>query len=256
MEEYSANSYEVNQSKEKQQSVPFSMGKVLFWLAIGILVTGVVSLCLPDILIACCGGYDNLNYEAFDIASIVLMSVSVILMIPCIFVISFKRFANRSVGITVSYIIYDICMGILLSSVFMWILGYEEKSAISMIGVAFLITGGCFLIFGIIGSLMKSMTSILIPVISTLCIGALCLSLMNWFIGSSMVYWITDFVILAVILLEVAVDFGRIKKLAETEYFKNSYSMSVYCAYSLYVDFIMLFIRVLRYVLLFSSRRR
>ena len=256
METYTADSYEVNQSKEKKQSVPFSMGKVLFWFAIGLLVTGVVSLALPDILIACCGGYENLNASLLNTVYMVLIIVSVIAMIPCCIIIGMKRMTTRSVGMTVSYFIYSICMGVLLSDIFMMILSYEEKDAIMLISISFLISGGCFLLFGLIGSIIKKGTSILIPVISTLCIGTMIISLVNWFIGSSMVYWISDFAIFAVILLITVIDFNRIKRMADSTYFQNSYSMSVYCAFSLYCDFINIFLRILRYVLQFSSRRR
>ncbi len=256
METYTTSSYEVNEGKERKQSVPFSMGKVLFWFAIGLLVTGVVSLTLPDILIATCGGSDNLNIILMNNVETGLIIGSSIVMIVCCVIIGLKRFTTKSVGMTIAYILYSICVGVLLSDIFMMVLAYEGGDAIKTIAAAFLISGGCFLIFGLIGTFMKKGVSILIPVASTLVIGALIISLMNWFMGSPMVYWISDFIIFAVILIYTVVDFNRIKKMADSTYFQNSYSMSVYCAFSLYCDFINIFIRILRYVLLFSSRRR
>ncbi len=143
----------------------------------------------------------------------------------------------------------------MLSSTFMTILAVDGPNAIMTISMSFLISAGSFLLMGLIGALTKKNLSIIYPLLSALLMGCLIISLVNVFIGSSIVYWITDFVILGVILVVSAVDINRVKKLAQAKALDdNQNSLAVYCAFNLYVDFINIFIRVLMYVFLFARR--
>ena len=70
-----------------------------------------------------------------------------------------------------------------------------------------------------------------------------------------MVYWITDFVIFGIIFVITAIDINRVKKIAEMGGFSSNTNLAIYCAYTLYVDFINIFLRVLYYVMVSKSRK-
>jgi hypothetical protein len=58
----SNNTSPVNAKKPvvQKKSIVFSMGRVMIWFAIGILITGLVAFFYPDILIATCGSNTDL----------------------------------------------------------------------------------------------------------------------------------------------------------------------------------------------------
>ncbi len=252
MEAFTPENYEVKEEKTRPIAREFPMTRVFIWLGIGLLVTAVVSLSLPYILL-------NTDSAASFTTYVVLLVVSAIIMFPCMFIINMKSFKPKSKGVMIGYLIYAAAMGILLSSVFLMVMVSLGSTTDAMwtIGLAFAITSGCFLLMGLIGSATKKNLSIVFPLLSSLMIGCLVISLVNFFIGSSMVYWIVDFIMLGVILVVTAVDINRVKKLAENKMLDdNKNSLSIYCAFNLYVDFIYIFIRVLMYVLIFAGRRK
>ncbi len=237
-----------NEVKPITNSNVFPMIKVFLWMGLGLLITGIVSLGLPNLLAL-------IPAEASNTTYIVLMVISAIIMFPCVLIVNFKSLKPKSIGIRIAYILYSIAIGVMLSSTFMTILAVDGPNAIMTISMSFLISAGSFLLMGLIGALTKKNLSIIYPLLSALLMGCLIISLVNVFIGSSIVYWITDFVILGVILVVSAVDINRVKKLAQAKALDdNQNSLAVYCAFNLYVDFINIFIRVLMYVFLFARR--
>ena len=237
----------------KKQVASLNMAKVYLWLALGLLITGLVSLGLPELFLALIDN-GSLAAETADTIYTALMVVSIIAMIPSMIIISVQAFRKNIVLDTISYIIYTVAMGVLLGIVFVGFV--EPGQGLWTIGLTFLITSASFALMGLLGSLMKNSTvGIILPVLSTFLIGCITLSLVNFFIGSAMIYWIVDFVLFALMLLTIAIDFRSVRNVAENLGFENSTNLAIYCAYQLYVDFIWIFLRVLLYVTLFSSRR-
>ncbi len=237
-----------NEVKPIVSSAAFPMIKVFLWMGLGLLITGIISLGLPNLLAI-------IPSEASYTTYVTLMIISAIIMFPCVLIVNFKSLKPKSIGIRIAYILYSIAIGVMLSSVFMTILAVDGPNAIMTISMAFLISAGSFLLMGLIGTLTKKNLSILYPLLTALLMGCLIISLVNYFIGSSMVYWITDFIILGVILVISAVDINRVKKLAQARVLDdNQNSLAVYCAFNLYVDFINIFIRVLMYIFVFMRR--
>lgn len=248
METFSPKDVQVSEEKIKPVARSFPMMRVFLWMGLALLITGVVALGFPNILAL-------MDYDTANTVNMVCLVISTIIMFPCVVVVNMKSFKPKSVGIRIAYILYSIAVGLLLSSVFTLVLAVDGNNALMTISMAFLISAFSFIVMGAIGALTKKNLSILYPVLSALLLGALIISLVNWFIGAELVYWIVDFVLLGVILVVTAVDINNVKKLAQAKVLDdNMNSLSIYCAFNLYVDFINIFIRVLMYLLIFSRR--
>lgn len=236
--------------KVKNDSVAFSMTKVMLWMGLGLLITGIIGFALPDLLMLIINKSGmstsgaNTMLTTIDIISSILMVVSMIY-------INIKSFGHKSSMMVFFYVLFAITMGVTLSSILLQVLAISmanDVSFISTVSIAFLITAGSFLLMGLIGGLTKRNLSVLWPLLMSIVFGAAILSLVNFFMGSSTIYWITDFVMLAVILIIIAIDMNRVKKLAKVGAFSGENNLAIYCAYQLYTDFILIFIRILSYV--------
>lgn len=255
MEEYSFEPENVRRSSkpitnENANRANLSLAKVYLWFALGLLITGVVSLGLPNLLVLLT---NNVEAETLANAYIAMIIVSAVLMLPSFIIISVQAFRKNKGLILTSYIIYALCMGVLLSSLFLMLVGPGD--GLNTICIAFLVTGGIFLLCGLVGFLTKKKNlSFLWPILLSVLLGVFAISIANFFIGSSRIYWITDFIIFGVMIIEVALDFHNVNKLADSGAFTDSSNLAIYCAFTLYVDFIYLFVKVLIYVLL--SKRK
>lgn len=86
-------------------------------------------------------------------------------------------------------------------------------------------------------------------------IGIILASVVNWFIGSSMLYWIVTYVGVAIFIALIAYDTQKLKRIGRQYALEHGDSMgkvALMGALSLYLDFINLFILLLR---IFGSRR-
>lgn len=242
-----------------------SMTKVFIWLGIGLLITGVIAFGLPYLFTIITDGFTK-NVESISKTVIALFIISIILMIPSAIVMAVKAGAKNAVAMKVGYFVYTIAMGMLLSTLLLgvYVLTYDptDKNAllnpafVSTVSMSFFITGGCFLIMAVIGTLTKHMNAA-IPVVGTAFIGVIVMSIVNFFLRVEMIYWIIDFVVFAVVLLITAIDMHNIKKIVDSSKGAlNGTNLAIYCAYCLYVDFINIFIRVLYYVLIIVGKNK
>lgn len=235
---------------EKQQAT-LSLVKVYLWFALGLLITGVVSLALPFILTASLNGQ---NEELVAKIYIGMIIASVILMIPSMVIIHVQGFRKNMGLMLTSYVIYAIAMGVLLSTIFFGLVDGGEGS--QTICIAFFVTGGIFLFCGLFGALTKkSNLSAVYPIIFSIIATIFVVSIVNVFIGSSLVYWLTDFILFGVMIVVVMLDCHNIHKIADAGHFDNSNNLAIYCAFTLYVDFIWVFLRVAYYISLLKSNK-
>ncbi len=154
----------------------------------------------------------------------------------------------------VPYIIYCVLMGCFLSS-FM-IVGLDFAT----IGESFLLTSAAFLAMFFIGYFSKANLNILGMVLSLVLILGLFFATF-WGImllthGNFWEYYLYDLVvsgaILVVSILAVAVDAYNIKRtIAMGDGMKN---LALFCAYSMYCDYIVLLMRVLRVLVLIKGK--
>jgi len=113
----------------------------------------------------------------------------------------------------------------------------------------------------LIGLITSDRVNIAISFVIAILLGALAIFglmfLFSAIFGSSMtngLYWLISFLFLFVFMLVTIVDVARIKRIAASGY--CSPNLTLYCAFELYVDFIVLFIRILYIVLLLFGRSR
>ncbi len=205
----------------------YSLSKVFAWLAGGLLFTlaiafGMAYLILPLLSVEV--------YLGILVASTIALVIEVI-------VIQLVLFRGRH-SLAIPYFLYAGTMGIFLSSV---VICFE----VTTILYAFLITAGIFGIMAVYGAVTKNNLFSMGVFIGAVALGVLVLSLINLFFFNEMIYWITSFAVFGLMILMVAFDVWRIKRILASV---DSPNLSIYCAFQLYVDFIYLFIRILSIV--------
>lgn len=233
-----------------------SLSKVFGYMFFGLLITTIISLGLGAIYRYILGvDYANgvdANFQLTSvIALIVLLIASLIGIIVLSFVVPFMV-ARGKHSILVPSIIYTVLMGIMLSTIAIFV-------PWSLLGLTFGITALVFGIMALIAIISKSRLNGLAIVAMGLFFGAGILALALWimmlfgvFFGT--LYWIISFAIFAAVMLITIWDIARIKSIAEKGEMTNN--ISLYCAYILYNDFIVIFLRILRFVLIIFSKSK
>ncbi|MCE2773351.1 MAG: Bax inhibitor-1/YccA family protein [Bacteroidetes bacterium] len=139
------------------------------------------------------------------------------------------------------FMLYSAVNGMSLSTIF---LRYE----MSLIGVAFAITAGMFGVMAVMGFVTKADLSKFGSILFMGLIGIVIASLVNMFVGSSTLDYIISFVGVAVFTGLTAYDVQTLKNIATgNEYGEATMSkLAVMGALRLYLDFINLFLMILR----------
>lgn len=148
---------------------------------------------------------------------------------------------------TIIFVVYSILTGFVFSALF---LIYTAGSLAS----TFLITGGMFAIMSIYGWRTGNDLTKFGSLLFMLLIGLIIASIVNIFMNSTALYWITTYVGVFIFTGLIAYDTQRIKHMATelqegTEEHRKGAIMG---ALSLYLDFINLFLMLLR---IFGSRK-
>lgn len=208
------------------------MSKTFFWMFIGLLGTAIVawytysSGLFVDIIT---NGYFNI---------LLILEVVVVLL----FSFLFKKLSPMLVAIL--YFIYSMLNGVSLSTIF---IAFELGSIIQLFIVSALLFGA----FALIGYITKKDLSSWRTLLFGILIAGVILSLINLFLGNSMLDLILDWVILFVFFGVTAYDVNTIKQL-KLDSNLNQEKLYIYGAMQLYLDFINIFLRVLS---IFGKRR-
>ena len=144
-------------------------------------------------------------------------------------------------------------MGLALSSLVIF-LPWE------ILGITFLITAVMFGVMFLISYFSKGSLHFLAVTGIGLFMGAGILSLigvvlaLTGALGAYMhLYWIISLLAFAAMMFITIWDMWRIKQIAEQGAMNDN--LALYCAFTLYVDFIYLFMRILRFVIYIMGRR-
>lgn len=242
---------ERNEESKREQSR--LLARVFGYMGIGLVITAVVSFLFawlfstlfqsPDI--------DTINNSA--IAYIIIMIVSGVALIIDTFVMQ-AMMRKSHTAMWVSYIIYTVLMGVFMSSFLLF--GFDFYT----IGVAFGLTAAVFLIMFAIGYFspvnINLFAYIALGLLFTVGSTFLFFFILTLVTGNTMIYYtwsiVYSLVICVVILLVCAWDGYRVKKAGSTGLVSDNYAL--YLAFSMYTDFIALFVRIL-YVIAMSKNK-
>ena len=213
--------------------------RVYTFMALGLGITGVVALAMaasPAAMSFIFGG------------RWVLMGL---IVAELLLVIAFAPVAARAnAGVAaLMLLVYSALNGVTMASIF---LIYTRGS----IGSTFLVTGGTFAALAAYGTVTKRDLSSLGSFAMMGLVGLVIASVVNLFLGSPMLYWLTTFVGVIVFVGLTIYDTAKLKALAASagEQGKDAETkLALQGALSLYLDFINLFLMLLR---IFGGRRR
>lgn len=201
------------------------MSKTFFWMFIGLLGTAIVSwYTYSSGLFAqiITNGYFNI---------LLILEVVVVLL----FSFLFKKLSPMLVAIL--YFIYSMLNGVSLSTIF---IVFDLNSIVLLFIVSALLFGA----FAFIGFITKKDLSSWHTLLFGILIAGIILSLINLFLGNSMLDLILDWIILFVFFGVTAYDINIIKQLKHDSSL-NQEKLYIYGAMQLYLDFINIFLRVL-----------
>lgn len=216
--------------------------KTLMWFAYGLILTFAITFGLPAIFVAA-----GMDVDTFATSLFVMMGIGIVGILIFSIVIMIKSFSARGLGV-ITFTLYSIFMGLALTP--LYLIGATPTG---MIGILYslAVTAGIFFIMGLIGILSKGKIGVMLSLVIGFSIGALILSLVNFFVFNETIYWIVSFAILLVFILYVGIDFAIISKHPENA----SNGLAILCAFNLYTDFIVIFIRLLPIILRLLANR-
>lgn len=240
------------------------IGKIYGVMFVGILITAIVALGLGMMFSQMIFGTinaSNINYSdveaTFNSQAAVAMLVTLIITGIALFILAILInfvLLKKNRPLTVPMTIYCVLMGVLLSELVVF-LPWE------VLGISFLITAGTFGIMFLIATLSKGSLNALGIIGIGLLFGSMIIGLVGWILamtgalGAAMdLYWIVSFLSFAAVMFITIWDMWRIKQIAQSGEMSNN--LVLYCAFTLYVDFIYLFIRIVRIVAVIYANRK
>jgi FtsH-binding integral membrane protein len=220
------------------EAVHAFLGRVYQLMAFGLAVTGIVALIVASSPAA---------IELFIMNRGMMMFLVIAQFVT---VLAFTALLTRvSAGVAgVMFFGYAALTGVTFSMIF---LVYTSAS----IAGTFFITAGAFAGLSAYGALTKRNLDGLGGFLFMGLIGLVLASIVNIFLGSSAIYWLTTFVGVIVFTGLAAYDTSKLKQLAATSDLAGDQGrkLALRGALTLYLDFINLFLMLLR---LFGDRRR
>ena len=248
-----------NWSKDyvEETEINFSLVKVFGYMFGGLLITTLIMFGLSAVIRFVFGIGDNFidqpivfedNVPALTI--LVLLIASFIGLIVLSFVLPAMMLKGKH-SILVPAILYTALMGVALSTLAIFIPWY-------LMATTFGITSVIFGLLALIALLSRGRLNGLLIVGMGLILGAALISLFLWiltfFIDVGPLFWIVSLAVFAGMMLITIWDVARIKNIAQDGEMTNN--TSLYCAYILYNDFIHIFIRVLKILLIIVIRMK
>lgn len=211
---------------EKNKLIP----SVFLWMFVGLLVTFIT------------GFYVSLNE---NMIYNVVENFTLIAIIELILVIGLSAFSRKVNYLTsiLLYLAYSITTGLTFSTIF---IVYSMSSIMSIFLIASLIFG----IFALIGYTTKIDLSKFSTILFMILLGGVIVSIVNIFLNNGLIDIIISWVLLIVFFGITAYDMQKIKMIAYE--IDDPKKVNIICALNLYLDFINIFLKLLR---LFGKRR-
>ena len=207
------------------------MVKVYGWMCFALAITGFMSLFVVH--------YEPLmNFFALHNGVFIFLLIAEVLLV----VLLSARIAKMSLfSCTLIFLIYSILNGITLAPLF---LVYTASSIAS----TFFICSGTFAAMSLFGYFTKQDLTKWGNILIMLLIGLIVATLVNLFIHSTWIYWITTYAGVFIFIGLIAYDTQKLKEMSAiaVEETEETRKMTIMGALTLYLDFINLFIYLLR----------
>jgi uncharacterized protein len=232
------------------------LGVVFLYMFIGLAITALTAFGFSAFLANVYPDPNQLSQLSDQGSAILLFSVisaAIISIVDSFLMPVFSRKSGRAPWF--GYILYALCMGIMLSVVLLAGVSFQ------LIGEAFGMTALVFLVMALIGAFSKVNLRPLAYIGICLLVGVF---LMGIFWGIyylvnpaffaltySGYYVLVSLLIIVVMMLFIAYDVNRMVAIADQGVLTSN--AALYCAFSLYSDFLVLFLRIL--YLLLATRR-
>lgn len=205
---------------------------VYIWMSLALLLTGITS-----ILVASSPGLLSLIYSGkYTFYGLLLAELALVWYLSAR--ISKLSFATA----TICFVVYSVLNGLTLSFIF---LIYTSSSIAS----TFFITAGTFGAMALFGTVTKKDLSSWGNILLMALVGIIIASVVNMFLGNETLYWIITYIGVLVFVGLTAYDAQKIKRLIQThgnEINETTQKIALMGALSLYLDFINLFLYLLR----------
>ena len=224
-----------NQVEERAQSsalsFPALMSKVYLWMTLALVVTGMTAYYVassPAILYAIVS--NQIAFWGLFIGELVL-----------VFVLSSRIMSLSFVTASLMFVIYSIMNGVLFSFI---LLAYTEQS----IATTFLITAGTFAAMSLFGFVTKRDLSAMGRILFMLLIGLIIATVVNIFMKAEGLTLILNYAGVVIFVGLTAYDTQSIKQMLQEHGDKEgAEKIALLGSLSLYLDFINLFIYLLRF---------
>ena len=224
------NNYSTSALEKKKSAQMAVFRQVYIWMSLALFITGITALIVA-----------NNNSLIYSLMSNQLLFWGLIIGEVVMVAVLAARIHKLSLATaTVMFIAYSIINGVTMSLLFLL---YTSESIAS----TFFITAGTFGAISAYGYFTKKDLSSLGSILIMALIGILIASLVNIFLGSSTLYWIISYVGVAIFVGLTAYDTQKIKEsIMNSDVNETAYKIALMGALELYLDFINLFIYLLR----------
>ena len=203
------------------------LSKTFMWMFIGLAITFGIGF-----YVSC---NENMMYNLFMGYKWIIL---VLLELGIVFALSFFIEKLNPLVAKILFCVYALITGLTFSAIFVV---YELGSIIYVFGVTSLV----FLVFALLGYYTKMDLSKLGAYLFMALLAVILVSIINIFIGSSMVETIISIVAIIIFIGYIAYDVYMIR---QSNKFEQNENMPIFWALQLYIDFINLFIRLLRFL--------
>lgn len=229
------NSY--SKQETNTQSIEQSARNILFrnvyiYMTLALIITGITSLVVAF--------SPNLTYIVFS--SKYVFYGLLLIELALVWYLSARINKLSFTTATIFFVIYSLLNGITLSFIF---LIYTQSS----IAMTFFVSAGTFGVMALVGTLTKKDLSSWGNILMMAVVGLIIATVVNLFWANSTLYWIITYAGVLIFVALTAYDAQKIKRTIDTfgnEVNETTQKIALMGALSLYLDFINLFLYLLR----------
>ena len=211
-------------------------------MAAALTVTALTAFFLPY-----SGLFERLFFTADGTFTMAPMWIAIIAEFAVVMWLSARLFSMSMAKATLLFILYSVLNGVTLSMIFLMF-------DIGSIAVTFAVTAGMFFVTSLIGYVTRMNLSKFGGVLMMLLVGIIIATVVNIFLGSEMVYWVTTYIGVIVFAGLAAFDTNKLKQIyiEHGEAGEMGQKLALMGALTLYLDFVNLFLFLLR---IFGDRK-